>query len=162
MEPQNPQHIADLRLSRGEISVEEHQAISRRLAESRAVPSPARGGPAAVVLEWTGDRKIEVIKAVREITGLGLKDSKELVESTPALVLDGVDQARAEDAARRIRAAGATARAIAADSPEARTAVPARIAGAPANAAAKSGCLGMLFVTAGAAGLLAAFCQGLF
>ena len=59
-----------------------------------------------VVLTSSGDKKIAVIKEVRSITGLGLKEAKDLVESAPAPVLEGVDKDAAEDAKSKIEDAG--------------------------------------------------------
>lgn len=60
-----------------------------------------------VVLEGFGDNKIAVIKAVREITGLGLKEAKELVESAPAPVQEGVAKDKAEEIRSTLEDAGA-------------------------------------------------------
>ena len=74
----------------------------------------AAGGEAAaeksefdVVLEGFGDNKIAVIKAVREITGLGLKEAKEVVESAPAPVQEGVAKDKAEEIKAKLEEAGA-------------------------------------------------------
>ncbi len=61
-----------------------------------------------VVLAATGDKKIQVIKAVREITGLGLKEAKDLVEGAPKPVKDGVPKAQAEEWKKKLTDAGAT------------------------------------------------------
>jgi len=61
-----------------------------------------------VVLKEIGDKKIEVIKTVRKLTSLGLKEAKELVESAPATVLEAVPKEMAEDAKSQLEAAGAT------------------------------------------------------
>jgi len=60
-----------------------------------------------VILESFGDEKIKVIKAARELTGLGLKDAKELVDSAPKAVKEGVDKATAEEAKKKLEDAGA-------------------------------------------------------
>ena len=83
-----------------------------------AAAGPAAGGAAApaaeeqteftVVLKATGEKKVEVIKAVRAITGLGLKEAKDLVESAPATVKDGVSKDDAAKFKTEIEAAGAT------------------------------------------------------
>ena len=83
-----------------------------------AAAGPAAGGAAApaaeeqteftVVLKATGEKKVEVIKAVRAITGLGLKEAKDLVESAPATVKDGVSKDDAAKFKKEIEAAGAT------------------------------------------------------
>lgn len=76
--------------------------------------APAVGEAAAeeksefdVVLEGFGDNKIAVIKAVREISGLGLKEAKELVESAPAPVQEGVAKDKAEEMKSKLEEAGA-------------------------------------------------------
>lgn len=59
-----------------------------------------------VMLTGPGDKKIQVIKAVRELTGLGLKEAKELVEAAPKAVLEGASKDDAEAAKAKIEAAG--------------------------------------------------------
>lgn len=61
-----------------------------------------------VVLTSAGEKKIQVIKEVRGLTNLGLKEAKELVESAPTPVLEGVAKAAAEDAKAKLEEAGAT------------------------------------------------------
>ena len=61
-----------------------------------------------VVLASAGDKKINVIKEVRAITGLGLKEAKELVEGAPKAVKEGVDKAEAEELKGKLEAAGAS------------------------------------------------------
>ena len=79
--------------------------------------APAGGGEAAaaeeqtefdVILEAAGDKKIGVIKEVRGLTSLGLKEAKELVDSAPKAVLEGVDKEAAEKAKEALEGAGAT------------------------------------------------------
>jgi large subunit ribosomal protein L7/L12 len=82
-----------------------------------AVAAAAGGGAAAapaevkdefnVILAAAGDKKINVIKAVREITGLGLKEAKDLVEGAPKPVKDGVPKADAEKLKAKLEAEGA-------------------------------------------------------
>ncbi len=60
-----------------------------------------------VVLKEIGPKKIEVIKAVRQLTALGLKESKDLVDSAPSTVLEAVSKGAAEDAKSKLEAAGA-------------------------------------------------------
>ena len=79
-----------------------------------AVAAPAEGGAAAeeksefdVVLEGFGDNKIAVIKVVREITGLGLKEAKEVVEGAPKAVAEGVNKEKAEEIKGKLEEAGA-------------------------------------------------------
>ncbi len=62
-----------------------------------------------VILKEFGDKKINVIKAVREITSLGLKEAKELVESVPKSVKEGVSKEEAEEAKKKLEEAGGTA-----------------------------------------------------
>jgi len=77
---------------------------------------PMVGGEAAVeektdfdvVLAAAGDKKIQVIKVVRAITGLGLKEAKELVDGAPKAVKEGVEKAEAEDIKKQIEEAGGT------------------------------------------------------
>src|SRR5699024_10766550 len=61
-----------------------------------------------VVLESAGDSKIKVVKAVREITGLGLKDAKELTDSAPKAIKEGVAQEEADEMKEKLEEAGAT------------------------------------------------------
>ena len=78
-----------------------------------AAPGAAAAAPAEVKDEFTvvlaaaGDKKINVIKAVREITGLGLKEAKDLVEGAPKPVKDGVPKADAEKLKAKLEAEGA-------------------------------------------------------
>ncbi|MGD9762615.1 MAG: 50S ribosomal protein L7/L12 [Candidatus Binatia bacterium] len=83
-----------------------------------AGPAVAAGGaaPAAeaekedftVVLTGAGDKKIQVIKVVRELTGLGLKEAKDLVDGAPKTVKEDVPKAQAEDMKKKIEEAGGT------------------------------------------------------
>ena len=61
-----------------------------------------------VVLNSIGDKKINVIKVIRELTSLGLKDAKELVDGAPKVVKEGVSKDDAEDAKKKLEEAGAT------------------------------------------------------
>ena len=79
-----------------------------------AAAAPAEGGAAAeektefdVVLEGFGDNKIAVIKVVREITSLGLKEAKELVEGAPKPIQEGVNKEKAEEIKAKLEEAGA-------------------------------------------------------
>ncbi len=80
-----------------------------------AAGAPAGGGEAAeeekdsfdVVLTGDGGKKIQVIKAVRELTSLGLKEAKEMVESAPAAVLEGASKDDAEAAKAKLEESGA-------------------------------------------------------
>jgi large subunit ribosomal protein L7/L12 len=86
-----------------------------------AVAAPAAGGGAAapaeaeaeqdefdVILEGAGDKKIQVIKEVRTLTSLGLKEAKDLVDGTPATVLEKVNKEAADKAKAALEGAGAT------------------------------------------------------
>ena len=61
-----------------------------------------------VMINSFGDKKVAVIKAVRSITGLGLKEAKDLVESAPAAVKEGVSKAEADDMQKQLEEAGAS------------------------------------------------------
>jgi large subunit ribosomal protein L7/L12 len=79
-----------------------------------AVPGAAAGGEQAeeqtefdVILNSIGDKKINVIKVVREVTSLGLKEAKELVESAPTKVKEGVNREEADEVKKKFEEAGA-------------------------------------------------------
>lgn len=84
-------------------------------AAAMAVAAPGGGGAVAVeektefnvILAEVGANKVSVIKAVREITGLGLKEAKDLVDGAPKPIKEGVDKAAAEDAKKKLEDAGA-------------------------------------------------------
>jgi len=99
------------------------KALEERLGVTAAAPmammaaAPAAGGAAAaaeekteftVVLAGFGDNKIGVIKEIRAITGLGLKDAKDLVEAAPKAVKEGATKEEAEELKKKLEAAGAT------------------------------------------------------
>lgn len=97
-------------------AMEEKFGVSAAAAVAVAA-GPAAGGDAAaaeeqtefnVVLASFGSSKVPVIKAVREITGLGLKEAKDLVEGAPANVKEGVEQAEADELKKKLEEAGAT------------------------------------------------------
>ncbi len=84
-------------------------------APAVAIVAPAGGEEAAeektefdVVLTAIGDKKIQVIKEVRAITGLGLKDAKDLVESFPKAIKEGIKKEEAEEIQKKVEAAGGT------------------------------------------------------
>ncbi len=94
--------------------------MEEKFGVSAAAPMAAAAGPAAaaaapaeeqtefnVMLAAIGEKKVEVIKAVRAITGLGLKEAKDLVESAPASVKDGASKEDAEKFKKELEAAGA-------------------------------------------------------
>jgi len=85
-------------------------------AAAVAVAAPAAGAPAAaaeekteftVVLTAAGENKVNVIKAVRELTSLGLKEAKDLVDGAPKPVKEGIPKADAEAAKKKLEEAGA-------------------------------------------------------
>ena len=95
-------------------AVEEEFGVSAAPVAAVAVGGAA-AAPAAeektefdVVLANFGAKKLDVIKAVREITGLGLKDAKDLVEAAPKAVKEGVNKEEAENIKKALEAAGAT------------------------------------------------------
>jgi len=97
-------------------ALEAHYGVSAAAAVAAA---PAAGGGAAapveeektefdVVLKAAGDKKINVIKVVREVTSLGLKEAKDLVESAPATVKEGISKDEAAAVKKKFEEAGAT------------------------------------------------------
>ena len=106
------------------LTVMEAAELSKLLEDkwgvSAAAPVAAVAGPAAVaetseektdfevILTAAGDKKINVIKEVRAITALGLKEAKELVESAPKSVKEGVNKEEAEELKKKLEEAGAT------------------------------------------------------
>ena len=96
-------------------TLEEKWGVSAAAPVAVAAAAPAAAGEAAaekeefdVVLASAGDKKINVIKEVRGITGLGLKESKDMVEGAPKVVKEGVSKAEAEELKAKLEAAGAT------------------------------------------------------
>jgi large subunit ribosomal protein L7/L12 len=85
-------------------------------AASMAVAAPAAGGAAAaeektefdVILLAAGESKVNVIKVVRTLTGLGLKEAKDLVDGAPKTVKEAISQAEADDIKKQLEEAGAT------------------------------------------------------
>ncbi|MFW8567305.1 50S ribosomal protein L7/L12 [Orrella sp. 11846] len=85
-------------------------------AAAVAVAAPAAGGGEAaaeeqtefsIVLAEVGANKVSVIKAVRELTGLGLKEAKDMVDGAPKAIKEGVDKAEAEEGKKKLEEAGA-------------------------------------------------------
>ena len=96
-------------------AAEEKFGVSAAAPVAVAAAPAAAGGAAAeektefdVILKDAGAGKINVIKAVRELTGLGLKEAQALVDGAPAPVKEGVSKADAEDIKGKLEAAGAT------------------------------------------------------
>lgn len=95
------------------------KAIEEEFGVTAAAPVAVAGGAAAggdaaeeqtefdVVLEDAGDSKIKVVKAVREITGLGLKDAKDLTDSAPKAIKEGVSKEEAEEMKEKLEEVGA-------------------------------------------------------
>ena len=95
--------------------LEETWGVSAAAPVAVAAAAPAEGGAAAaekdefdVVLAAIGDKKINVIKEVRAITGLGLKEAKDLVEGAPKPVKEGVGKDEAEELKKKLEEVGAT------------------------------------------------------
>jgi large subunit ribosomal protein L7/L12 len=95
-------------------------AMEQKFGVSAAAPVAVAAGPAAevavaeeqtefsVILASFGTSKVPVIKAIREITGLGLKEAKDLVEGAPTAVREGIAAAEAEELKKKLEEAGAT------------------------------------------------------
>ena len=98
--------------------IEEKYGVSAAPVAAVAAPGAAAAGASAapveektefnVILTGSGDKKIQVIKVVRELTGLGLKEAKDLVEAAPKAVKEGLPKAQAEDMKKKLLEAGAT------------------------------------------------------
>ncbi|ETD66991.1 50S ribosomal protein L7/L12 [Pelistega indica] len=92
---------------------EEKFGVSAAAVAVAAGPAAAGGGAAAeqteftVVLAEAGSSKVNVIKVVREITGLGLKEAKDLVDGAPKPLKEGLSKAEAEEAKKKLEEAGA-------------------------------------------------------
>jgi len=98
-------------------AMEEKFGVSAQAAVAVAAAPGAGDGGAAAVEEKTefdihlsaiGDKKVNVIKVVRAITGLGLKEAKELVDGAPSTIKEGAPKAEAEDAKKQLEEAGAS------------------------------------------------------
>ena len=95
--------------------MEEKFGVSAAAAVAVAGPAAAAAAPAeektefAVMLNAAGDNKVNVIKAVREVTSLGLKEAKDLVDGAPKAVKEGVSKADAEAVLKKLIDAGAKA-----------------------------------------------------
>jgi large subunit ribosomal protein L7/L12 len=95
-------------------AMEEKFGVSAAAPVAAAAPAAAAAAPVeektefTVVLKSAGEKKVEVIKAVRAITGLGLKEAKDLVESAPSTVKDAVSKDDSAKFKKELEAAGAT------------------------------------------------------
>jgi len=96
--------------------MEDKFGVSAASAVAVAAPAAAGGAAAAAAEEQTeftvtltkfGDNKVNVIKVVREITGLGLKEAKDLVEGAPSVVKEGISKADADSIKKKLEEAGA-------------------------------------------------------
>jgi len=96
-------------------AMEEKFGVSAAAATVSVAAAPAAGGAAAaeeqteftVMLAAAGEKKVEVIKVVRAVTGLGLKEAKDLVDGAPKAVKEGINQADAEALKKQLEEAGA-------------------------------------------------------
>src|SRR5690554_5293586 len=94
--------------------VELVEAMEEKFNVSAAAAVAAAGEAAEeqtefdVVLTGAGEKKVNVIKAVRELTGLGLKEAKEMVDGAPSTVKEGASKAEAEEAKKKLEEAGAS------------------------------------------------------
>ena len=96
-------------------AMEEKFGVTAAAAVAAAPAAAADAGAAAeeqtefdVVLASAGEKKVNVIKAVRALTGLGLKEAKEMVDGAPATIKEGASKEEAEDAKKQLEEAGAT------------------------------------------------------
>ena len=96
-------------------AMEEKFGVSAAAAVAAAPVAAAGGGEAAaeqtefdVVLSAVGDKKVNVIKAVRAITGLGLKEAKDLVDGAPSTIKEAASKGDADEAKKQLEEAGAT------------------------------------------------------
>lgn len=95
-------------------AMEEKFGVTAAVAVAAAAPAGEAGAAEAeqtefdVILAAIGDKKVNVIKAVRAITGLGLKEAKGVVDGAPGAVKEGVDKAEAEEIKKQLEEAGAT------------------------------------------------------
>jgi len=120
-------NIEELAEKLDSLTLLEAAQLSKRLQErwgvsaaAVAVAAPAGGGAAAaaapaeeqtefdVILSATGDKKIQVIKVVRELTSLGLKEAKDLVDGAPKAVKEKISKAEAADIKKKLEEVGAT------------------------------------------------------
>lgn len=108
------ENMSVLELSQLVKDLEAKFGVSAAAPVAMAMPGAAAAGPAAeaktefnVVLAAAGDKKIEVIKEVRAITGLGLKEAKDLVEGAPKSLKEGVSKADADEMKKKLEAVGA-------------------------------------------------------
>lgn len=110
--------LSVLEMAELKTALEEKWGVKAAAAAAAFVAAPAVGGAApagsaestdfqVTLQEAAADKKIGIIKVVREITGLGLKEAKDLVEGAPKVLKDSVHKAEAEDIKKKLEAAGA-------------------------------------------------------
>lgn len=110
--------LSVLEMSELKTALEEKWGVKAAAAMVAAAPAAAGGAPAAAaaadatdfqitLAEAPADKKIGIIKVVREVTGLGLKEAKELVDGAPKVVKETAPKAEAEDIKKKLEAAGA-------------------------------------------------------
>lgn len=110
------ENMTVLELSELVKALEEKFGVSAAAPVAMAVPGAAPGAAAEaeektefdVVLTSAGDKKIQVIKVVRELTGLGLKEAKDLVDGAPNAIKEGVSKAEADEIKEKLEEAGAS------------------------------------------------------
>ena len=109
------ENMTVLELSELVKALEEKFGVSAAAPVAVAAAAPAAAAEAAeektefdVILQSVGDKKINVIKVVREITGLGLKEAKDLVDNAPKPVKEGISKEQAEEIKAKLEEAGAT------------------------------------------------------
>ena len=100
--------LSVLELSELVDAIQEEFGVTAAVAAAPAAGAAEEKTEFDVVLTSFGDAKMAVIKAVKEITGLGLKESKELVEGAPKAIKEGVSKADAEEIKTKLEAAGAS------------------------------------------------------
>lgn len=111
-------NLSVLELSELVKAVEDKFGVKAAAAVPMAMAAPAAAAAGVAVSEEktdftvfmasAGDKKIQVIKVVRELTGLGLKEAKDLVEAAPKAIKEGVPKAQAEDMKKKLMESGAT------------------------------------------------------
>jgi len=84
------------------------QTAQADTAQEQAAPEEEEKSEYSVILVTSGEKKIQVIKEVRAVTSLALKEAKELVEGAPSPVKEGISKQEAEDIKKKLEAAGAT------------------------------------------------------
>ena len=107
--------MADLKAFAEQLVIlKDEYGIEPAAAAVAVAAGPAAGAPAAeektsfdVVLKSAGAAKLQVVKLVKELTGLGLKEAKEMVDGAPSVLKEGLDKAAAEDLKKNLEEAGA-------------------------------------------------------